>query len=94
MAVFSFVSEPLLAAEPNFRNLRIGITGPPGAGKSTLVNCLITEFLKLDKKVGVIAVDPTSIPSPTFNSDVVSTQTLSASGIFSILTIFAVDNSI
>jgi LAO/AO transport system kinase len=42
------------------RSLRIGITGPPGAGKSTLVNCLITEFLKLDKKIGVIAVDPTS----------------------------------
>ena len=42
------------------KSIRIGITGPPGAGKSTLVNCLITEFLKLDKKVGVIAVDPTS----------------------------------
>ncbi len=42
------------------KSLRIGITGPPGAGKSTLVNCLITEFLKLDKKIGVIAVDPTS----------------------------------
>ncbi len=40
--------------------LRIGITGPPGAGKSTLVNCLIHEFLKENKKVGVIAVDPTS----------------------------------
>ena len=41
-------------------SLRIGITGPPGAGKSTLVNCLISEYLKEDKKVGVIAVDPTS----------------------------------
>lgn len=40
--------------------IRIGITGPPGAGKSTLVNSLIHKFLKNGKKVGVIAVDPTS----------------------------------
>ncbi len=42
------------------RSVRIGITGPPGAGKSTLVNALIHEFLKQQKRVGVIAVDPTS----------------------------------
>jgi LAO/AO transport system kinase len=40
--------------------LRIGITGPPGAGKSTLVNCLTHEFLKSGKRVGIVAVDPTS----------------------------------
>lgn len=40
--------------------LRIGITGPPGAGKSTLVNTLIHEFLQEGKKVGIVAVDPTS----------------------------------
>ncbi len=40
--------------------LRIGITGPPGAGKSTLVNALTHEFLKEKKKIGIIAVDPTS----------------------------------
>lgn len=40
--------------------LRIGITGPPGAGKSTLVNALIHEFLEDGKKVGIVAVDPTS----------------------------------
>lgn len=39
---------------------RIGITGPPGAGKSTLIGRLITEFRKLNLKVGVIAVDPSS----------------------------------
>ncbi len=38
----------------------IGITGPPGAGKSTLVNELISYFVGEKKEVGVIAVDPTS----------------------------------
>lgn len=39
---------------------RIGITGPPGAGKSTITNHL-TKLYRLDgKKVGIIAVDPTS----------------------------------
>ncbi|MDX9856448.1 MAG: methylmalonyl Co-A mutase-associated GTPase MeaB [candidate division Zixibacteria bacterium] len=40
--------------------IRIGITGPPGAGKSTLVNCLAHRLLRDGLKVGVIAVDPTS----------------------------------
>lgn len=38
----------------------IGITGSPGAGKSSLVNRLITKLRGLDKTVAVIAVDPTS----------------------------------
>lgn len=38
----------------------IGITGVPGAGKSTLVSALITAFAKDGCKVGVIAVDPSS----------------------------------
>jgi LAO/AO transport system kinase len=38
----------------------IGITGSPGAGKSTLVDALISSFRKKEKTVGVLAVDPTS----------------------------------
>lgn len=40
--------------------LVVGITGPPGAGKSTLVNALIRHARSLDFRVGVIAVDPSS----------------------------------
>ena len=38
----------------------IGITGPPGAGKSTLVNALVTKLAGQDKKIAVLAIDPTS----------------------------------
>ena len=38
----------------------IGVTGPPGAGKSTLVDRLIAAIGKTGKRVGVLAVDPTS----------------------------------
>ena len=40
--------------------IRIGITGPPGAGKSSITNELIKNFIKTNYKVGVIAIDPTS----------------------------------
>ena len=38
----------------------IGVTGPPGAGKSTLVDCLIGELVKNKYKVGILCVDPSS----------------------------------
>ena len=38
----------------------LGITGPPGAGKSTLVDRVVGELRRRDRKVGVIAVDPSS----------------------------------
>jgi LAO/AO transport system kinase len=38
----------------------VGITGSPGAGKSTLVDALIASFRSRSKTVGVLAVDPTS----------------------------------
>lgn len=39
---------------------RVGITGPPGAGKSTLVNQLALTARRRDERVGIVAVDPTS----------------------------------
>ena len=38
----------------------VGLTGSPGAGKSTLVDHLAREYRKQDKTVGIVAVDPTS----------------------------------
>lgn len=38
----------------------VGVTGPPGAGKSTVVDSLATALRAIDQTVGVVAVDPTS----------------------------------
>ena len=53
--------EQLLAALPHHPATRIiGITGPPGAGKSTLTDGLIGQMVSDGKKVGVLCVDPSS----------------------------------
>ncbi len=54
-------SEALAAIFPHTgRAHYVGFTGAPGVGKSSLINRLVREFRTRDKKVGVVAVDPTS----------------------------------
>jgi LAO/AO transport system kinase len=38
----------------------VGITGPPGVGKSTTTSALVTALRRADKRVGVLAIDPSS----------------------------------
>lgn len=52
--------EELLRSIPYASSKIIGITGPPGAGKSTLVDSLIGLLVNSGKKVGVLCVDPSS----------------------------------
>lgn len=57
IACLEWLPELLTPAKCAFR---IGITGPPGAGKSTLIGKLIKNFRAQGKKVGIMAVDPSS----------------------------------
>ena len=50
----------LLHITPSHKCAVTGITGPPGAGKSTLVDALIANWVAAGKKVGVLCVDPSS----------------------------------
>jgi LAO/AO transport system kinase len=54
--------EALLAALPRRarRARRVGVTGPPGAGKSTLVSALAACWRREGRRVGILAIDPSS----------------------------------
>ncbi len=53
--------EVMAGLAPHTGNAQIvGITGPPGVGKSTSTNALVTALRAADKRVGVLAVDPSS----------------------------------
>lgn len=63
----TLVENDLEPAEDLLKNLDInsntpvvGITGPPGAGKSTLINAITANFAAMGKKTAILAVDPTS----------------------------------
>jgi LAO/AO transport system kinase len=49
------------SATPTDRGLRIGFTGPPGAGKSTLIEKVALRYRSRGHRIGILAVDPTSL---------------------------------
>ena len=54
-------AELLSAIRPHLGKATVlGITGPPGVGKSTLIDAIVTELRRRGKAVGVLAVDPSS----------------------------------
>jgi LAO/AO transport system kinase len=62
----SIVENELLGYEELLENLKtkstpvVGITGAPGAGKSTLTNALVREYVMQNKSVAILAIDPSS----------------------------------
>jgi len=54
-AILSSLDEDLIS-----QAIILGITGPPGAGKSTLTNGIISELRQSRKRIGIIAIDPSS----------------------------------
>jgi len=60
----------------------IGVTGPAGAGKSTLTGALASTFSQQGKKVGVVATDPTSIQGGAFLGDRIRMREAEGSDVF------------
>lgn len=52
--------EVMINLKQDYPSIIIGVTGPPGAGKSTLVDGLISALVAKKKRVGVLCVDPSS----------------------------------
>ncbi len=76
------LSESLFATTGNAHT--IGITGPPGAGKSTLTDALIREYRGRNLRVAVLAVDPVSprTGGATLGDRIRMTQTAADNGVF------------
>ncbi|MFN3403703.1 MAG: methylmalonyl Co-A mutase-associated GTPase MeaB [Cytophagaceae bacterium] len=63
------------------KSVRIGVSGVPGAGKSTLIEALGLQLISLGKKVAVIAIDPSSsVTKGSILGDKTRMEKLSASG--------------
>jgi LAO/AO transport system kinase len=52
-AILASLDEDLISAATI-----LGITGPPGAGKSTLTNAIISELRQSGERIGIVAIDP------------------------------------
>ena len=52
--------EVMINLKQDYPSMIIGVTGPPGAGKSTLVDGMISALVAKNKRVGVLCVDPSS----------------------------------
>lgn len=57
---FQELLDRILKGVPGPQAARVGLTGPPGAGKSSLVAALAAAYRAQDERLGVVAVDPTS----------------------------------